>query len=238
MTVLAIVEGLASPGHLRFAAKMVIEATTPPFASSFWCDVAAEAGVEVLDLVTTALSTDTYAWGSPSDFLVVLRDDVPVASCACYSARNGVLASPLRPAGLEPLLAMMNVPAKQLRRAVVVFDASWSTTDVSPFAIAPAPWIIENVGVDAGFRGQGLMSHLINAATDKGARLGHCAAGLSVVQGNDRAVNAYLRLGFEVSRTYGPHDFGSGEFPGLIKMRKLLRSGDDQQAPGEKAPWL
>lgn len=219
---LMTIECVTTAERLRFVASMAIEASTPPFPRSFWSDIAAVAGVDPVELVATAISTGVFAWGAIGDFLVLLRNGEPVASCAGYNAVETPPGPPLRRYRLPELLGNFHLPAERLVAAVAAYDSAWAGMDISPFSSPPAHWIIENVAVVRDARGEGLLAPLIEAVVARGAQRGHTTAGLSVVVGNDRAEIAYRRLGFQVSEIFGPECFGSKGFPGLVKMKRHL----------------
>lgn len=204
---------------------MAIAASTPPFERSFWCDVADAAGVNAVDLVASAIVRGAFAWGATQDFFVLLVDGEPVASCAAYAAHPGS-AAPLKRDRLLDLLAHIGTSVDALMPACEVYDALWADADKSPFAKAPATWIIENVGVAHARRGEGLLRTLIAAAMARGIERGHDTVGLGLVVGNDHAQRAYEHLGFSVSKVFGPDAFVDN-FPGLIKMTRTLPIGID-----------
>jgi ribosomal protein S18 acetylase RimI-like enzyme len=205
---------------LAFIASMAVEASTPPFPTSFWNELATPLGLTGPELVAQAIQLDIYSWGRLKDFLVLEADGVPVASCAALHA-NDMMPAPLHTSRLDALTASLGCNASAQKQFRSAYLDMWGHADRTPFAAPPAPWIIENVAVAQAHRGKGFLAVLLNTAMERGAANGCDCAGLTVIIGNEAASRSYLGLGFEAIHLYGPEHF-ENNFPGVVKMRVML----------------
>lgn len=80
-------------------------------------------------------------------------------------------------------------------------------------------WVIENVGCYEEYRGRGLVNALLESAVERGRERGCPHAQISVFIGNEPAIRAYEKVGFEI--TEEKRDPGFARIfgcPGMYRM--------------------
>jgi len=87
------------------------------------------------------------------------------------------------------------------------------------------------VYISPQFRGRGLLCALVEAAADWSTAVGRPELVLEVVDGNDRALRAYAKLGFVVSEVGLPHP----TIPGLTETRMRRGARDLRGLPDERS---
>lgn len=211
----------ARESDIPFLAAMADEAVRPPFPRSFWAIAGEAAGLSGLDVLAAAMRHDAFLWGRTEQFLVLEEGGAPAASCAVFSAAE-LRAWPADPEKLAAALQAEGVAPDPAASVASALRGILAGVEASPFAIAPAAAIVENVGVAPERRGRGLVRPLFEAAYVRARDLRADEIGLSVVLTNTAARRAYERLGFETTAEYGPEHFGFDGFPGVAKMRRAI----------------
>lgn len=110
---------------------------------------------------------------------------------------------------------------QELRKQLVasVKKRGWKIPSNLTDETGPGEFYLDSVAVYPDFRGMGIASDLINAATERAARLGFPCIGLLVDFDNPQAEKLYTRLGF--------HRVGETPFLGhsMYHMQKSLSQG-------------
>jgi ribosomal protein S18 acetylase RimI-like enzyme len=155
------------------------------------------------------LGTETVSWMHRSHYHVVEVDSAVAASLGSYTSEEA--------------------NDRLLGRAMM--EAGWTLDDLNglvkrmePFSrVEPAPppgaWVLENAACFEEYRRQGHVTALFENAIEEGRALGREFAQLGVVIGNEPAIKAYTRLGFEIADEYRDPDFEKAvHAPGMYRM--------------------
>lgn len=167
-----------------------------------------------LGQMTAVLTSECRSWFHYSFYTVMEVDGKAAAALCSFSKVEGRAL---------PLLGTF----KRL---------GWSDSDLEamgdrlrPFIraeprVPQGAWVVENVGCLEGYRRRGLAMDLLEHAVRRGVELGHELQQIAVFIGNRPAINAYLKIGFEVTGVKRDPEFlRVFDCPGMYRMN--LRAG-------------
>ena len=211
----------ATTEDIPFLAQIIAAAFgVPPSNECVWDEVLEETGIDTLAFLEAAIATGAWLWGKVEDFRILEENGQPVAGAAA-SEPNLENYHSLDLGKLDAIAAKLNeseVSVKQIRDRYIQLTGD----DLRPDFFKPqAPWMIEVAAVIPEARGRGFAKILLRDLIEEGRSRGHSHAGITVVNGNDRAQHVYESLGFRVYLTYGA-DYFEDTFPGLTQLRLAL----------------
>ncbi|MDX8350458.1 GNAT family N-acetyltransferase [Cognatiyoonia sp. IB215446] len=211
----------ATVQDIPFLAKMDVEASLPPFGTSFWDELLEGTGTDTLTFLETMFREGASNWGAVPDFLILESDGAPVATCAVFPPEpNPTNEGPLNLDKLDQI-AWALCWSDDIRTAFrAAYEKVWSGDTV--FLKPQADLIVETVAVAPDHRGQGFGTALMHAAFARGRTLGAESVGIMVIHGNDGAQALYEKH-FEPYATFHSAYF-EHQFPGLTKYRASLTS--------------
>lgn len=210
----------ATPADIPFLAKIEYEASLPPLNHCFWEDILAGTGTSALQFIEAELSAGASNWGKVTDFIVLEADGKPVAAAAGYVPNEDDYC-PLDLSRLDAIAQTLQWSPKTTTLFRDRYLGLWGDNLRPPFLVPQAPWIIENVAVLPGSRGQGYGKALLEAVLEEGRSQQHSHAGIMVINGNDVARRAYESMGFKPYQTFYADYFSELfdiEFPGVTKF--------------------
>ena len=209
----------ATAQDIPFLARMDVEASLPPFGTSFWDELLESTGTDTLTFLEAMFREGASNWGCVSDFIVLEKDGAPVATCAVFKpdpvpANDG----PLNLSKLDQVAWALSWSDQTKSTFKAAYEKVWSGE--TGFLKPQADVIIETVAVAPDHRGMGLGKALMRAAFARGRELGAKSIGIMVIHGNDGARALYEKH-FEPFATFHSAYFDH-EFPGLTKYRAPL----------------
>ena len=211
----------ATVEDIPFLARMDVEASLPPFGTSFWDELLECTGTETLSFLEAMLREGASNWGDVSDFIILERDGEPMATCAVFKPETQPAnEGPLNLDKLDQIAQLLSWSDDTRTAFRSAYEKVWS--DNTDFLKPQADLIIETVAVVQDRRGEGLGTALIEAAFARGRDLGANSIGIMVIHGNDGARSLYEKH-FEPFATFHGAYFDH-EFPGLTKYRASLTS--------------
>ncbi|MEO1131666.1 MAG: GNAT family N-acetyltransferase [Cyanobacteria bacterium J06639_1] len=210
----------ATPADIPFLAQIEYEASLPPLNHCFWDDILDGTGTSALQFIEAELKADASNWGNATDFIVLEADGKPVAAAAGYVPKDNDFC-PLDLSRLDAIAQILQWSPETTALFRDRYLELWGNDLRPPFLIPQAPWIIENVAVLPGARGQGFGKALLTAVLEEGRSRQHSHAGIMVINGNDVARRAYESMGFKPYQTFYADYFSELfgiEFPGITKF--------------------
>ena len=209
---------------IPFLARIIYEASLPPHNHSFWDEILQESEVSALDFLEAVLKVRASNWGNVEDFLVVERAGDPVAAAAGYEPSLEDYR-PLELSRMDELAQALGWSPQEMTAFQQCYSQLFSDNPRPIFFNPQAPWIIESVAVLPEARGQGVGKTLLQSLLKLGREQGRSHVGITVINGNDRARNAYESIGFKPYQTfhgdYFREQFGV-DFSGVTKLGQSL----------------
>ena len=214
----------ATVADVPFLAHIVYEASLPPENHSFWDDILQGSSTGAEAFVAAMLKTQATHWSQIDDFMVVERNEQPVAAASIFAAGE----EDYRPIHLNRIDQVAQVLgwSAQVKTEFCERYLQFFGDDPKPLFFKPqAPWILEYVAVIAEARGQGIGKFLLRSLLDQARQRDQLHVGIMVINGNDRAHKAYESMGFKPYETlyadYFNNNFGI-EFSGFTKFGQIL----------------
>lgn len=174
----------------------------------------------ILDLLAAAAQSPEPHWCHLSRFWVAEADGRPAGAMSGFDPAtqgNDALSGALLTAAMELGLEAAEIEGV-LTRAALMDEASPKTH--------PEVWGAENVAVKPEFRGRGVLEALFEAVAAQGRAQGRRRLQILCLNGNERALKAWARNGFDLRADYRSEAchavFGS---PGL---KLMLRPIDEE----------
>ncbi|WP_227271057.1 GNAT family N-acetyltransferase [Roseobacter weihaiensis] len=209
----------ATAQDIPFLAKMDVEASKPPFGTSFWDELLEGTGTDTLTFLEAMFREAASNWGDVSDFIILESDGVPVATCAVFKPEpTPASEGPLNLGKLDQIAWALSWSDDTKNTFRAAYEKVWSGD--TGFLKPQADLIIETVAVAPDHRGKGFGTALMQAAFTRGRDLGANSIGIMVIHGNDGAQALYEKH-FEPFATFHGAYFDH-EFPGLTKYRASL----------------
>ena len=209
----------ATRADLAFIAWCNYEASSPAPNFCYWDPLLEGLDTPTMMFIEAMFRADALSYGRVEDFVVVEFEGKLIAGASGFSMDPDDYR-PLRLPHLPQLAELLGWTSKQQAQFVTRYQNVWADPR-DPSLASQAPWIIECVAVVPEQRGRGIARVLLNAILDKGRRLGHSHAGISVTHGNEPARRVYEAMGFKLYLDYGAEYF-EGAFPGTTKYRMRL----------------
>lgn len=210
----------AIAADIPFLVQIEYEASLPPSNHCFWEDLLEGTGTTAQQFIEAELRAEASNWGDVGDFLILEAEGKPVAAAAGY-VPDPENYCPLRLSRLGAIAQELHWSAETLSIFHDRYLALWGG-NLQPFFLTPhATWIIENVAVLPGARGQGFGKVLLRALLEEGRSRRHEFAGIMVINGNDVARHTYESVGFKPYQTFYADYFLEQfniEFPGVTKF--------------------
>jgi len=213
---ISIVE--ATVDHSPFLARVVLAASRSqlkrgPFDIAFQIDEA-----ELLDILEWAVLSDLVCNCHFSKFLVAEADGEPIGALAAVDPGE----PDLMPLGAALSDAYCGLGYDEAELPAVMARIEAVSTCFPP--ANPGTWIIEWVAVEPSHRGRGVCGLLMARILAMGADRGLSRTQISTYIGNDSAVAAYEKAGFQVETRRRDQGFDSLlRVPGMVTMRGDLQ---------------
>lgn len=182
----------ATAGDAKFLAWVQVEASRSGLPLGFW-DLAFPGLDEPrLDRVADVIASPQVSFSHFGGFLVAESQGEPVAALSGY----------------DPTVKKLGHFIGALETALA--EHGWSEAHrrllwlrVAPFltCVGDTPddrWVVEWVAAKPEVRGKGVAGRLLDAVLDRGRKLGHAKAQISILIGNTPAQRCYERGGFQV----------------------------------------
>lgn len=214
----------AAIADIPFLARIMYEASLPPFNHCFWEDLLRGTDTSSLQFIEAMLKVKASNWGNVSDFLVLEWQGQSVAAAAGYVPNQSDYC-PLRLSHLGQVAQVLNWSQSTATKFGDRYLEFWGG-EAQPIFLTPiAPWIIENVAVLPEMRDRGLGKILLQAVLEEGRSRQHSHAGIMIINGNEVARHTYESLGFQACQTFHAEYFSQQfnvEFPGVTKLGRSL----------------
>lgn len=210
----------ARPEDSLFLAWAVVSAARSHLSVGTWDLVLQTTARDRLEVLEWMVLDDTPSMFHFSRFLIAEVDGEPAAALAGYDPgvpgfmrAGGVLARAFDELGF---------PEEELKGTFERLAGFEQTAPPEP----EGTWIVEWVHTRPRHRRKGLATRLLRKILDRGRRNGCQQAQISFIIGNDSALNAYRRLGFEVEDEYRFPEFAElFGAPGMVRMTRSLTGG-------------
>lgn len=211
----------ATEEDIPFLASMTYEAMLPPLGVGLFDHALATSGTPPVDFIERLIAHGLNQWSSLGDYLVLLANGERVGSAGSYR-RDLPDWRPLDPDALGLVADDLGWDAPAHSFFVSSYTEMFGGAPRPGLMEPHADYIIEYVGILGPARGKGYVRHLLSAHLARARDAGLTSVGISTIQGNDHALHAYRRFGFETHQCLTAEDFG-GVIPGLNRLRLELR---------------
>lgn len=211
----------AAPEDIPFLARVMYDSMLPGVGRGVFDTSLEGAGVEPLAFHEALLASHANNWGQLEDFLVLDLPDRPRAAAAAAYRSDLADRRPLTAEGFKAVTEQLGWPQEVARGFWRRFVGVYGLFGNAPMLAQPADYVLEYVAVDPELRGRGLVAPLLEAHTTRAREAGHATIGVSAMFGNEPALRAYLKCGFEEHLRLGPEQYG-GAFPGMIRLIRKL----------------
>ena len=207
----------ATPDHSAFLANVVLSASRSqlergPFDLALRLDEA-----EILDILEWMVLSDFVSTCHYSRFLVAEAEGEPIGALAAFDPAE----EELLPMGAALADAYVGLGYQEAELSAVMARVE-AMNSCLPSA-NPGSWTVEWVAVDKAYRGLGVCGQLLNEILAAGAARGLETSQVSTYLGNDNALSAYRRAGFEIETKSRDKKFESLlGVPGMVTMRREL----------------
>jgi GNAT superfamily N-acetyltransferase len=207
----------AATADSRFVAQMMYDSMLPGVGKGAFDDALEGAGVDPVGFGEALILEGANNWGQLSDFLVLEDAEAgPVAASAAYRS-NLADWRPMTPDGFERTAARLGWGPDLSRQVWMAFVRRFGMFGNAPQLKQPADYVIEYIAVEPEHRGRGLGAKLLAAHANRARSEGWKTMGVSAMYGNEPALRAYLKFGFEEAYRLGPEHY-RGAYPGMIRL--------------------
>lgn len=191
-------------------------------------------GVDPVSFNEQLLLAGASNWGQLDDFLVVEAEGERQAGAAAAYDSSRPDKRPLTGEGFQKVSQRLGWDGAAARTFWTRYVRAFGLFGDAPQLAQPAAYVIEYVAVRQDLRGRGLAGRLLAAHIGRARAEGHRAVAVSAMYGNEPALRAYRRLGFQEHSRLAPEQFG-GAFPGMIRL-SLDLGGPGEPLARDTAP--
>jgi GNAT superfamily N-acetyltransferase len=206
----------AGPQDAPFLAEAMYESTVPVVNRGLFDLALTDVDIDPLKFNEALLLSGASHWGQLDSFIIVEEDGEPAGACAAYLSSEPD-RRPLTPEGLKLVSEHLGWPADVGRRFWMRYASQFGLFGDLPQLHQPAPYVLEYTAIRAKHRGRGLLAPLLSAHVDRARSQGHKMMGVSAVIGNDAALKAYTKFGFQFHKRVGPEEYGNA-YPGMDRL--------------------
>jgi ribosomal protein S18 acetylase RimI-like enzyme len=211
-----IVVRRALEADCAFLARVILLATRAHLSRG-WFDIMLDLSErQCLRFVEVLTRTSARSWWHHSQFWIADIGGAPAAALCCFRAGE---AFPLSGEAIAEAISELGFSgdeqAAMSERGSYIFSCTVSGGD--------DVWTLENVATLPQYRRRGLTSALIEQAMDEGREHGNDRMQVSTLIGNEPAISAYRRLGFELVEEKRDAEFEAvAGAPGLCRFERAI----------------
>jgi ribosomal protein S18 acetylase RimI-like enzyme len=216
----------AQVGDCRFLAEVMYDSMLPGVGHGIFDEALAGTGVDPISFNEQLLLAGASNWGELGEFLIVGTAGEPRAGAAAAYDASRPDKRPLTGAGFQKVSQRLGWDGATAKSFWARYVRAFGLFGDAPQLSQPAPYVVEYVAVRDNLRGRGLAGLLLRAHMERARSLGQDAVAVSAMYGNEAALRAYRRAGFQEHARLDADAFG-GAFPGMVRLR--LRLDPDEQ---------